>query len=87
MDRRCKKAGVRAFRFHAIRYLTANIMYRAGPPVSVIQAMLRQKSPQTTTRHLQSLGLKQTQEAMEAVMGNRGPGKIISTKPAAEAQG
>ncbi|KHK02397.1 integrase family protein [Desulfovibrio sp. TomC] len=55
--------------------------------MSVIQAMLRQKSPQTTTRHLQSLGLKQTQEAMEAVMGNRGPGKIISTKPAAEAQG
>jgi integrase len=77
MERLCKKAGVRHFGFHAIRHLTASLLYREGQPVAVIQAVLRHKSPQTTTRYLQSLGLKQTQEAMEAVMGQRGPGKII----------
>ncbi len=81
MSRLCRKAGVREFGFHAIRHLTASIMYREGQPVSVIQAVLRHKSPQTTTRYLQSLGLKQTHEAMEAVMGQRGPGKVIPMKP------
>ncbi len=75
MERLCKRAGVKHFGFHAIRHLTASIMYREGQPVSVVQAVLRHKSPQTTTRYLQSLGLKQTQEAMESVMGQRGPGK------------
>ena len=87
MERLCKKAGVREFGFHAIRHLTASIMYREGQPVSVIQAVLRHKSPQTTTRYLQSLGLKQTQEAMEAVMGNRGPGKVTPIKPVVEGMG
>jgi len=53
--------------------------------VAVIQAVLRHKSPQTTTRYLQTLGLKQTQDAMEAVLGNRGPGKVTPIKPAAGA--
>jgi integrase len=61
-------------------------MYREGQPVAVIQAVLRHKSPQTTTRYLQSLGLKQIQEAMEAVMGNRGPGKVTQLKSAVEAR-
>jgi len=87
MERLCKKAGVREFGFHAIRHLTASIMYREGQPVAVIQAVLRHKSPQTTTRYLQTLGLKQTQDAMEAVLGNRGPGKVTPIKPAVEAQG
>ncbi len=86
MRRLCQKAGVREFGFHAIRHLTASIMYREGQPVAVIQAVLRHKSPQTTTRYLQSLGLKQTQEAMEAVMGNRGPGKVTQLTSAAEAR-
>lgn len=77
MERLCNKAGVRPFGFHAIRHLTASIMYREGQPVAVIQAVLRHKSPQTTTRYLQGLGLKQTQDAMEAVMGQRGPGKVV----------
>lgn len=36
-----------------------------------------------TTRYLQSLGLKQTHEAMEVVMGQRGPGNVIPMKPQA----
>lgn len=82
MERLCKRAGVKPFGFHAIRHLTATILYRdGGQPVSVVQAVLRHKSAQTTTRYLQSLGLKQTHEAMEAVMGQRGPGKVIPMKP------
>ena len=84
MERLCKKAGVRVFGFHAIRHLTASILYREGQPVAVIQSVLRHKSPQTTTRYLQSLGLKQTQEAMEAVMGKRGPGRVVSIQKAAQ---
>lgn len=82
MERLCKKAGVRHFGFHAIRHLTASILYREGQSVAVIQAILRHKSPQTTTRYLQSLGLKQAQEAMESVMGERGPGKVIPIQTA-----
>lgn len=78
MEKLCAKAEVRTFGFHAIRHLTASIMYREGQPVAVIQAILRHKSPQTTTKYLQTLGLRQTHEAMEAIMGNRGPGKVIS---------
>jgi len=83
VERLCKRAGVKEFGFHAIRHLTASIMYREGQPVAVIQAVLRHKSPQTTTRYLQLLGLKQTHEAMEAVMGQRGPGKVVTLRPAA----
>lgn len=78
MEKLCAKAEVRTFGFHAIRHLTASIMYREGQPVAVIQAILRHKSPQTTTKYLQTLGLRQTHEAMKAIMGNRGPGRVIS---------
>ena len=84
MERLCKKAGVREFGFHAIRHLTASLLYREGQPVAVAQAVLRHKSPQTTTRYLQTLGLKQTQEAMEAVMGQRGPNKVVSIQKASQ---
>ena len=40
MERLCKKAGVREFGFHAIRHLTASILYREGQPVAVIQSIL-----------------------------------------------
>ena len=84
MERLCKRAGVKHFGFHSIRHLTASILYREGQPVAVIQAVLRHKSPQTTTRYLQNLGLKQTQDAMELVMGQRGPGKVTPIKPLAQ---
>ena len=56
-----------AFRFHAIRHLTASILYRLGQPVSVIQAILRHKSPNTTALYLKSLGLEETRGALESL--------------------
>lgn len=45
---RCANGHGYGFGFHAIRHLTASSLYRLGQPVSVIQAILRHKSPNTT---------------------------------------
>ena len=67
MKRLCARAGVKAFGFHAIRHLTASILYKMGQPVSVIQAILRHKSPNTTAIYLKSLGLEETRGALEGL--------------------
>ena len=67
----CKKAGVKPFSWHSIRHLTATILYREGQPVSVIQRILRHKSPNTTARYLHSLGLNETRIALSSVMDGR----------------
>lgn len=65
MKKLCKRAGVKPFGFHAIRHLTASILYHKGYDVSVIQSILRHKSPTTTNRYLKSLGLEATRDALE----------------------
>jgi integrase len=75
MKKLCKKAKVKPFGFHAIRHLTASILYKKGNPVSVIQAILRHKSPNTTTRYLRTLGLEDTRSALEE--GLKMPAKVI----------
>jgi len=57
MDSICKKAGVKPFGYHAIRHLSASILYKAGYPIAVIQRILRHKAPTTTERYLRRLGL------------------------------
>jgi integrase len=78
MKRLCELAGVKRFGFHAIRHLSASILYRAGIPISDIQRILRHQRPTTTDLYLQSLGLElnQTRKAVE-VLSNRGPAKVI----------
>jgi len=56
MKKLCGKAGVEPFGFHAVRHLSASILYHKGLKVSAIQAVLRHKSPTTTDRYLKSLG-------------------------------
>lgn len=51
----CKKAGVKPFGLHAIRYLTASILAEAGEPVRRIQVILRHKKLSTTERYLHQL--------------------------------
>lgn len=75
MKRLCEKANVKPFGYHAIRHLTATILYQDGKPVSLIQAVLRHKNPNTTTRYIHSLGLEQVRDGMEESL--KGPAKVI----------
>lgn len=78
MKKLCKRAGVKAFGWHAIRHLTAVILYKSGEPVSKIQKILRHQHPTTTERYVASLGFApdQMRESLE-VLSNRGPAKVI----------
>lgn len=77
MKQKCKKAGVPHFGFHAIRHLSATILYKAGKSVSTIQQILRHANPTTTEIYLKSLGfnLNEMRDAVE-VFNNRGPAKV-----------
>lgn len=78
MRRLCKKAGVKPFGYHAIRHLTASILYKKEHSVGFIQAVLRHKSPNTTTLYLQSLGIEHVRGGMDESL--KGPAKIIEFK-------
>lgn len=80
MERMCKRAGVIPFGFHAIRHLTATILFHKGNSVSMIQRILRHKHPSTTERYLQNLGLDDAREALEQGLGKRGPAKVVELK-------
>jgi integrase len=75
MKKLCNRAKVKPFGFHAIRHLTASILYKKGNPVSAIQAILRHKSPNTTTRYLRTIGLEDIRNALEE--GLKMPAKVI----------
>lgn len=72
MGRLCKKAKVPQFGFHAIRHLSASILFNSGYDLGVIQAILRHRSPSTTERYLRSIGMERVRDALES----------LSTKPA-----
>ena len=65
MGRLCDEADVKPFGFHAIRHLSASILYNLGYEVAVIQTILRHKSANTTERYLRSIGLERVREALE----------------------
>jgi integrase len=80
MRRLCDRAKVKRFGFHAIRHLSASILYNLGYEVAVIQAILRHKSPKTTERYLRSIGLERVREALEDLSRNKG--EVLEFKPA-----
>ena len=73
MNTLCKKAKVKPFGFHAIRHLTASVLFHQGQSVSVIQSLLRHQNPTTTNRYLHSLGSEHTRAALEGL----GKSKVI----------
>lgn len=76
MKRLCRRAGVKPFDMHAIRHLTATVLYHKGYTVSFIQRILRHKAATTTQRYLQRLGLgKEVREQLEA--GLERPAMVI----------
>ena len=77
LNRLCKRAGVPRFTWHAIRHLSASVLYRAGQSQSVIQAVLRHQSASTTARYLHSFGLEHTRGALEGVFASQGPCKVL----------
>ena len=78
MERLSVKAKVKPFGFHAIRHLTASILYKKGYPLAIIQAILRHANPNTTARYIRSLGLEETRAALEE--GLKGPAQVIEFK-------
>jgi len=78
MKRLCDKAGVLHFGFHAIRHLSASILYHNNISTSVIQALLRHKSPTTTNRYLKSIGAEFVRGGLEAVFGQNKAGDETS---------
>ncbi|WP_207261993.1 tyrosine-type recombinase/integrase [Desulfovibrio sp. Huiquan2017] len=63
--RACIPAGVEPFGYHGIRHLTATELFHAGPPASLIQRILRHKTPNTTARYLHELGLDNALEQID----------------------
>jgi len=75
MKKICKRAGVEPFGFHAIRHLTASILFRKGHKLATIQAILRHESKTTTEKYLRSLGIDEVRIDLEEAL--KQPGKVI----------
>ncbi|MBM4296014.1 MAG: site-specific integrase [Deltaproteobacteria bacterium] len=56
MRKLCLKAGVRYFRFHALRHFGASVLDRANVPISSIQRILGHENRTTTEIYLHSIG-------------------------------
>ena len=76
MRRLCDKAKVPRFGFHAIRHLSASILFNAGYNLGVIQAILRHQSPSTTERYLKSIGMERVRDALESLPSK--PAEVVS---------
>jgi len=78
MRRICQEAGVQHFGFHAIRHLTASILYHQGEPTANIQAILRHRSSKTTEGYLRRIGLERVRDALESLTPKTGSAEIIA---------
>jgi len=56
MNTLCKKAGVKYFRFHALRHSGASIMDNSNVPIGAIQRILGHENRTTTEIYLHSIG-------------------------------
>ena len=88
MGRICDRAKVKRFGFHAIRHLSASILYKLGYRVASIQVILRHKSPNTTERYLRKLGFEDVRGALEDLSQiSRRQSKVVEFKSRRSDQG
>jgi DNA-binding transcriptional MerR regulator len=64
----CRKAGVKYFRFHALRHLTASVLDDMGVHIGAIQRILGHQNRRTTEIYLHSVG-EAEREAMKKLEG------------------
>jgi len=76
MRQLCRRAGVKAFGYHAIRHLTASILAQADVSMVTIQRILRHKNLTTTERYIR--GLEPVRPALE-VLSNRNSRPTFTT--------
>ena len=62
----CKKAGVKYFRFHALRHFGASLLDQSNVPIGSIQSILGHENRTTTEIYLHSMG-KAEKEAMDVL--------------------
>jgi integrase len=79
MERLCGAAKVKVFGFHAIRHLTASILFRHGYELGAIQVILRHQSPSTTERYLKRIGLERVREVLEDLSRSK-KGEVVPFK-------
>ena len=57
----CKKAGVKYFRYHALRHFGASLLEQANVPIGSIQRILGHENRTTTEMYLHSIGESERQ--------------------------
>ncbi len=71
----CQKAGVKYFRFHALRHASASVLDQRGARLGDIQRILGHENRKTTENYLHSIGDDQ-REAIATL--EQSPGKILT---------
>lgn len=76
----CRKAGVKAFGFHAMRRYVGSILAKDGVPIQVIQGVLRHKQLAHTERYVRGLGIDLS-NAMDRLQNRMSPQQSPTQTP------